>query len=156
MARLTPRFVPLSTAMMACVGSTVEFHPEMEPSSLTKMNRAGSEVPFFVTWKNCVSLKTCPVGFPVPRFRALVGIVTISEAAVPSWWYRVETPVPLSLTQIVPLGETDTPHGLTRFGSTCCATPGISDWKFVHEYVSPKTFGAARIASANKDTAMFK
>ena len=46
----------------------------MEPSSLTKMNNAEAEVPFFVTWKNPVLLKTCPVGFPVPLLRAAVGI----------------------------------------------------------------------------------
>src|SRR6266446_1638997 len=155
MARLTPRFVPLSTAMMACVGSSVEFHPEMEPSSLTKMNRAGSEVPFFVTWKNEVLFMTCPVGFPVPRFRAPLGIVTISEEAVPSWWYRVETPVPLSLTQIVPFAETDMPQGLTRFGSICCATPGISDWKFVHEEVSARADTAVNSPTAKKSRANF-
>src|SRR6476646_7004291 len=123
MARLTPWFVPLSTAMMACVPSSVGFQPEMEPSSLTKMKKAGAEFPFFVTWKNEVLLRTCPVGLPPPLFRADVGIVTTSE-----------TPVPLSLTQIVPFAaETDMPQGLTRFGSTCCATPAMSDWKFVHE-----------------------
>ena len=83
-ALLTPLFVPLSTAMIACVPSSVGFHPEIEPSSLTKIKKAGAEFPFFVTWKNCVPLKTCPVGFPVPLFRAAVGIVTISETAVPS------------------------------------------------------------------------
>src|SRR5881392_2513182 len=46
---------------------------------------------------------------------------------------RVETPVPLSLTQIVPDDEAAMPQGLTRFGSVCGATPGISDWKFVFE-----------------------
>src|SRR6266436_350925 len=150
MARPTPRFLPLSTAIIACVWSSVEFQPEIEPSSLTKMKRAGAEFPFFVTWKNCVPLKTCPVGFPVPRFRALVGIVTISEEAVPSWWYRVETPVPLSLTQTVPPGETDMPQGLTRFGSICCATPPMSDWKFVHEYVSARADTAVNSAAPNK------
>jgi len=45
----------------------------------------------------------------------------------------------LSLTQIVPPGDdTDMPHGLTRFASVCCATPAMSDWKFVHEYVSAR------------------
>src|SRR4029453_11502939 len=132
MTRFTPRFVPLSTAIIACVGSSVGFQPEMEPSSLTKMKKAGAEFPFFLTWKNGVLLRTCPVGLPPPLFRAAVGIVTTSERAVPSCPERVETPVPLSLTQIVPFGaETDMPHGLTRFGSTCSATPAMSDWKFV-------------------------
>src|SRR5206468_5900437 len=134
MARLTPRFVPLSTAIMACVASSVGFQPEMEPSSLTKMKMAGAEVPFFVTWKDDVPLKTIPVGFPVPLFRAAVGISTTRERAVPSCRQRVETPVPLSLTQItVPVEFAAMPHGLTKLGSTCCATPGISDCKFVHE-----------------------
>src|SRR6478736_5883806 len=121
MARLFPLFVPLSTAMIAFVGSTPGFQPEMEPSSLTKMKRAGNEVPFFVTWKKFVPLKTCPVGLPPSLFRAAVGIVTISERAVPSRLYSVETPVPLSLTQIGPFADgADMPQGLTRFESTCC------------------------------------
>src|SRR6266436_3219700 len=156
MARLTPRFVPLSTAITAFVGSTVGFQPEMEPSSLTKMKRAGREIPFFVTWKNGVVFLTCPVGLPPPLFRAAVGIVTISERAVPSCPYRVETPVPLSLTQIVPFGaETDMPQGLTRFGSTCCATPAMSDWKFVHEYVSARADTAVNSAAPNKSRPIF-
>ena len=65
-------------------GSSVGFQPEMEPSSLTKMKKAGAEFPFFVTWKNMVLLRTCPVGLPPSLFRAAVGIVTTSERAVPS------------------------------------------------------------------------
>src|SRR6476660_7858941 len=106
--------------MIACVPSSVGFHPEIEPSSLTKINRAGNEVPFFVTGKDCVVLDTMPVGLPTPRFRAAVGISTTSGRAVPSRLYSVETPVPLSLTQITPFDEVDEaamPHGLTRFAS---------------------------------------
>src|SRR5205814_10730465 len=46
MARLLPTFAPLSAAIIAFVLSSVGFHPEMEPSSLTKMNMAGWEFPF--------------------------------------------------------------------------------------------------------------
>jgi len=64
--------VPLSTAIIAFVPSTLGFQPEMEPSSEAKMNLAGCEVPFFVTLKNGVPLKTTPVGFPprllLPRY----------------------------------------------------------------------------------------
>src|SRR5947208_2966178 len=56
----------------------------LEPSSLTKMKRAGAEVPFFVTWKDDVLLKTIPVGFAVPLFRLALGISTTRELAVPS------------------------------------------------------------------------
>ena len=69
---LTPRFVPLSTAMIACVPSSVGFQPEMEPSSLTKMNRAGAEVPFFVTGKDERGVDDLSGGIPcssVPRGR---------------------------------------------------------------------------------------
>src|SRR5262245_19650149 len=55
---------------------------------------------------------------------------------------------------MVPLGETDTPHGLARFESTCCATPGISDWKFVHEYVSAPAGAPIRVATANGSRAV--
>src|SRR5438874_13070683 len=99
----------------------------MEPSSLTKMKKLGWELPLSETLKKAVLLNTTPVGFPPSLLRAAVGIVTTSETAVPSWWKRVETPVPLSLTQIVPLGETAMPHGLNRFGSTWVATPGMTD-----------------------------
>src|SRR5215472_2119160 len=151
MARLTPRFVPLSTAITAFVGSTVGFQPEIDPSSLTKMKKAGAEVPFFVTWKNAVVFLTCPVGLAPSLFRAAVGIVTTSERAVPSCMYSVETPVPLSLTQIVPPGDdTDMPQGLTRFASVCCATPAMSDWKFVHEYVSACADATVKIAAPKK------
>src|SRR5436305_9335131 len=33
--------------MMACVWSSVGFQPEIEPSSLTKIKKAGAEFPFF-------------------------------------------------------------------------------------------------------------
>src|SRR5437764_9121845 len=115
---------------MACVPSSAGFQPEIVPSSLTKMNRAGCELPFFVTLKKAVLLKTTPVGLAPSLFRALVGIVTTSEFLLPSWRYSVETPVPLSATQIVPPDEAAMPHGLTRSRSVCRAAPAISDWRF--------------------------
>src|SRR5690348_16847833 len=103
--------------MIALFGSRLLFQPEMTPSSLTKMNLAGCEFPFFVTLKNGVSFRTMPVGVPV-LFLSFAGIVTISGFAVPSCLYNVETPVPLSLTQITePLEFGAIPHGFTRFGS---------------------------------------
>ena len=64
--------------------------------------------------------------------------------------------MPLSLTQIVPPGdETDMPQGLTRFGQTCCATPAISDWKFVHEYVSARADTTVNIAAPKKSRPIF-
>src|SRR5438046_391132 len=118
--------------MMALVGSSVGFHPEIEPSSLTKMKMLGTELAFFVTLKFAVPLKTIPVGFAPLALLALGGIVTISEVAVPSGLYTVATPAPLSLTQIVLDDERAIPHGLIRFGSTWRATPAMSDCKFVH------------------------
>src|SRR6266478_96673 len=119
------------TATTAFVGSTPGFQPEIVPSSLTKINTAGNEFAPLVTLKNGVSLRTTPVGLPLLSF-SRAGIDTMSERAVPSCLYRVETPVPLSLTQIVePDEEGAMPQGLTRFGSVCVATPGMSDWKFV-------------------------
>src|SRR5256886_5714086 len=113
--------------MMAWVRSSAGFQREMEPSSLTKMNRLGWELPLSDTLKKGVLLNTTPVGFPPSLLRAAVGIVTTRGTAVPSWRERGETPGPLSLTQIVPLGETAMPPGVTRFGSTCVATPAMSD-----------------------------
>src|SRR5204863_3464235 len=102
MARSLPRFVPLSTAIIACVPSSVGFQPEIEPSSLTKMNLAGAETPFLVTWKNAVPLRTIPVGLAPSLLRAAVGIVTTNGtgdgAGVPAWSSSGNTQGPLSLT----------------------------------------------------------
>src|SRR5262249_12482016 len=127
----------------------------MEPSSLTKMNTAEAEVPFLLTWKNPVSLNTVPVGLAPSVFCAEAGIRTTSGTAVPSWLYSVETPVPLSLTQIVPVDPAAKPQGLTRFASVCCATPAMSDWKFVHEYVSECADATVNIAAASDSRPIF-
>src|SRR2546430_17743118 len=83
-ARLQPLFVPLSTAMIAWVRSSAGFQPEMEPSSLTKMNRLGWELPLSDTLKKAVLLNTTPVGFPPSLLRAAVGVVGTRGTAVPS------------------------------------------------------------------------
>src|SRR5436305_14283846 len=108
-------------AIIACVPSSVGFQPEIEPSSLTKMNRAGAETSFLVTWKNAVPLRTIPVGLPPSLLRAAVGMVTTNGTGdgtgVPAWSSTVETTVPLLLTQItVPLALAAIPQGFTRFG----------------------------------------
>ena len=72
--------------MIALVGSSCEFQPEMEPSSLTKRNLAGCEFPFLVILNDDVGLTTVPVGFAPALFRAAVGIATVSETLLPSWW----------------------------------------------------------------------
>src|SRR5215472_14168323 len=113
--------------MMAFVGSSIGFHPEMEPSSATKMKVLGSELPFFMTLKNGVPFATIPVGLPwvSPGGDELNGIVMRSPVGVPSRSYSVETPAPLSLMKMVFDEESAMPQGLTKFASTNLA-PTVS------------------------------
>src|SRR5437867_12174132 len=115
--------------MMAFVGSSIAFHPEIDPSSATKMKVLGCELPFFMTLKNGVPFATIPVGLPPSLLLALGGIVMTSPVAVPSRLYSVDTPAPLSLMKMVFDEECAMPQGLTKFGSLNLATPGRSETK---------------------------
>ena len=88
-----------------------------------------------VTTNPPVELNTIPVGLPDSVLVLDAGIVTTSGlpggALAPVGLYRVDTPVPLSAIQMVSLGEATMPQGLTRFGSSRCATPGMSETRFV-------------------------
>src|SRR5262249_33235613 len=59
------------------------------------------------------------------------GIFTTSDCGVPAVLYSVDTPVPLSEIQKGPVGLSEMPQGLTRWGSRFAATPGRSDTRFV-------------------------
>src|SRR5262249_27242115 len=70
-----------------------------------------------------------PVGFPpgmLTSNRWLIGLPPRSPR------YRGLRPVPLSDSQNAPpLGLSEMPHGLIRFGSRISATPGWSDTRFL-------------------------
>src|SRR3954470_2019597 len=103
--------------MTASLGETCGFHPEILPSSLTKINLLGPDNPFLVTTKPDPELKTIPVGLPPSVFVDAGGTVTTrglpNGTGTPSVLYSVETPVPLSAIQMVLLGEGTIPHGFT-------------------------------------------
>src|SRR5262245_28752637 len=96
----------------------------MVPSSLTKRNT--------LVRKAVVLLKTWPVTLPSPGMMTVrVCFTTCSspEASLVTT-YKVETPVPLSLTQNGLVGLEASPQALTSNGSCSCATPGRSETRF--------------------------
>src|SRR5690349_17784473 len=100
--------------MTAFAGSTIEFQPEMVPSSVAKRNRAGS---FGCSSKKGVLLNIVPVGVPVsPSFAAgmvtIRGLATGFGAPVPS--YSVALPLPLSEIHQGVLVPRDKPQAFTR------------------------------------------
>src|ERR1700680_787735 len=105
---------------MACVGSTLGVQPLMVPSSVSNRNKAGPELLLADTTKPEVELVTSPVGEPTVGLKngfAPNGTVTTSGSTLPTWSYRVDTPVVLSATQNGPLGKNASPQPFFRFGS---------------------------------------
>src|SRR5262249_60414297 len=108
---------------MACVASTVGFHPEIVPSSVTNRKTLGADAAPDATTKSSVGLKTSPVGAAGPGPPAGGGIVTTSGwdgggAGRPFGEYTVATPIPLSPPHTIPgSGLWATPHGFTELGS---------------------------------------
>src|SRR5437762_11317255 len=97
----------------ACVepaAGTLEFHPEMIPASLEKMNAAEPlAAPFFMTNAVLPALfQTAPVGFPPGIETTSDGIVFVAAL------YRLEIPLPLSAIHHGDVGLDVSPHALTR------------------------------------------
>src|SRR5438552_18814369 len=95
---------------MACVRSTVGFHPARTPSSVTNKNAEGPDLQGVglqgagcVTTKPVEPLKTIPVGL-LDVLPAAGGLATTSDCVTPAPSYSVETPVPLSATHAKPKG----------------------------------------------------
>jgi hypothetical protein len=116
------------TLMMAVVDNwpgmlgTFGFHPEIEPSSDTKIKEAAS--PAASTAKSCwLPLNTMPVGVPCAD-PGEPGIVTTSGWICPFAEYAVDVPVPLLATHHGPSVDRARPQGLTRFGSLPATSPG--------------------------------
>src|SRR5689334_10235130 len=105
----------LSTLSTALVGSTPGFQPDIVPSSVANRKIAG--LPAF-SLKSLVKLKTVPVGADGGGPFIGGGIVTTSGMIAPVLSYRVERPVPLSDTHQGEPELRDSPHALTRLGST--------------------------------------
>src|SRR5262245_2411636 len=80
---------PEFTAITALVGLTVGFQPKIVPSSVTNRKTAGPELPFAVTAKPLVLLKTRPVGVPPV---GLVGDGIVTTRGDAAGW---ATPSPL-------------------------------------------------------------
>src|SRR5258706_55670 len=124
---------------MACVRSTPAFQPEIVPSSVLTMKRAGPEAAPLETTKPLVLLKTTPVGAAtVPAGLPLGGgiVTTIGVPGgggkgAPAPLYSVLRPVPLSAIQKGVVGPCTMPQELTRLGSCPAASPGISEKRFV-------------------------
>jgi hypothetical protein len=65
--------------------STSGFHPQIRPSKVSKMSRAGRDLPFFEITKSEVVLMTSPVGEPgVPGgWLDAAGTVTVNGSGWP-------------------------------------------------------------------------
>src|SRR5205823_10026947 len=110
----------LSTPTIASVAATAGFQPEIVPSSLAKMKRAGPEAKPLVTAKLVVPLNTTPVGAP--------GTVTVRPSLAPVLpLYSVATAVPLSDTHHGEVPLETRPQAFTRSGSTRSAGTAPSD-----------------------------
>src|SRR6185503_4033964 len=120
---------PLYTAPLAELSTAITMgaprNPEIVPSSLAKMKRAGLVPAPLVTTKLVPPLNTRPVGAlcppPVPGTTKTAGMV-----AVPTL-YSVERPVPLSEIHHGDVALDTSPHAFTRFESSLSAAPGTSD-----------------------------
>jgi hypothetical protein len=127
----TAPFLELSTTNCALCGSTPGFHPEMVPSSVTKINNPGLPA---ATAKSVVPLKTMPLGVAVSVLPFGGGTVTTNGVAgcgFPFASYRVEVPVPLFDThQGLPLLRAK-PQGFLRLGSVTGAMPSMSETRLV-------------------------
>ena len=121
--------IPLYTAPLAelstAITTGVPRNPEIVPSSLAKMKRAGPvPAPLFTT-KPVPPLKTTPVGalcWPIAP-----GTVTISGMVPPPTLYTVERPFPLSEIHHGDIGLETSPQALTRLVSTRSAGTDPSD-----------------------------
>jgi len=91
------------TAITAEVLLTVEFQPLMVPSSVSKINEAGPDLPFCEMTNPVVLLAAIPVGVPVTVDAG--GTVTTSGTIVPFASYTVESQVTSSATQKGPPGK---------------------------------------------------
>src|SRR5580704_10683785 len=94
----------VAVLLPAVIGSTVGVQPLIVPSRVAKIKAVLPDVLFAVIVKSVgfgPMFPTTPVGVPmVPAgLEGAAGIVTKSGTCVPAAVYRVENPVPLSLTQ---------------------------------------------------------
>src|SRR5438128_1561162 len=128
---------PLYTAPLAELSAATTMgaplNPEIVPSSLAKMKRAGLglPVPPLLTTKPAPPLNTMPVGAlwlpPAP------GTVKIAGMAPVPTLYSVERPVPLSEIHHGDVGLDASPQAFTRLASWWSARPATSDTKLCCE-----------------------
>src|SRR5262245_3590503 len=113
----------LSTAMIACVASTLLFQPAMVPSSVANNSVLGPKLLPDLMPKPAVALVATPVGADVPPPGA--GIVTaMGEPAGIGWPAPSNVsamPLPFSAIHNPLFVPTAMPQGFTRFGSVRAA-----------------------------------
>src|SRR5581483_2425487 len=98
----------------------------MAPDSVAKMKLAFLPLEMM---KSVVEFEIVPVGPP----GTLTMIAVFTVLPVPE--YRVERFDPASAAQNGLVAEKETPHGFLRFRSVLCASPGMSETRFVWMYV---------------------
>src|SRR5438874_7779846 len=106
-----------------CCAVLPPFHPEIVPSTASKIQRAGAPL----TTKSVVGLFTTPVGVPWAR-PAAGGIVTsvaffVSGLPLTSPAYRVDVPAPSLATQKGLVALRATPQGFLSCSSTTRGAP---------------------------------
>src|SRR5919201_6637411 len=124
----------LSTAITACVGSTLLFQPAIVPFSVANSSALGPDRPPEEMTKPAVPLVVAPVGAAVPTPLGVGIVTTVGDPegiGCPFESYVVALPEPLSETQRPLFSPSVIPHGLTRFGSVFLAIPGTSETRLV-------------------------
>src|SRR5215467_12774450 len=114
-------------------GGTPGFHPNIEPSSVTNMKRAGPLAPPMETTNPVPAviggpLKTTPVGSLSTITHSQARLVSATFATMgPLVLYSVDVPVPLLATQNGDVADDTSPQELTSESSCRSATPGKSE-----------------------------
>src|SRR3982074_1146658 len=102
-------------------------HPEIVPSSVSKMKSAGWPLTLKVTPFDGATIPVGVAGFELP-----VGRATLKEPLkAPFWSYRVVKPLLLSEIQKGLPGIKAIPQGFTSLGSVLAAIPAVSDTRLV-------------------------
>src|SRR5471032_1496363 len=111
----------------------------MVPLSLANRKGLAPVLPFCVSWKSWLPLKTMPVGES--------GVATTSVCGTPLPSYSVEVLLPLLATQTKPVGLKAMPQALTRLASVWAAAPAVSLTSAVCVNAVAVTVGGAGVAA---------
>src|SRR5215469_16578366 len=132
------------------VPPTKGFQATIAPSRVAKIKIARPDLLFagLVNTKSLVPpvLPTTPVGVPGAPSRP--GTSTISESCSPLPVYRVENPVPLSLSQTGLVPSCTRPQAFTSFGFVFGATPDSFEVRSVRMYCARLAVGSSHTKRA--------